>query len=147
MTDTPRLGDQIRLAREKLGWSQEVLAERYLSEYGRGASIRAIQTWESNVQPPRGRTLANLRVLLEMEGTEEETRSEWPFRVRNVVEVLCDELNTLPPARQKEWRHAFIVGLLSEGQPRRRMGWSDDVEVVADIIGAYLAAIDVDEGP
>lgn len=134
------LGDQIANARGKM--TQEELSAA-LKAHGlvRGGSVRAIQDWESNRRRPHPRTLGLLRMILELEGDEQETIENWPHRVRAVTDALRDLLTTLPPDELRKWRHEFIVRLVQQAPGDiHPTSWPDDAEVVTEIVGAWLVA-------
>jgi transcriptional regulator with XRE-family HTH domain len=134
MTDAERLGRQIEEARNARGWTQKDLA----AKLGRGGAERTIQDWEAGNRTPRDKMLTKVRLVLGLEGDEDETRAQWPTRVRHVVGVLGDQLAELSPEDLRKWRHAFIVGVMQQPPHVQRHDWPDDVEVIVDIMGVYL---------
>lgn len=135
MTDAQEFGLQLERARTMRGWSQKELASRL----GPGGKERTIQAWEAGERMPRGKTLARLRVILPLEGTEGGTRSEWPRSAQKIMTILGNQLATLSHEDLRQWRRAFIGPLVVGAPIPERNDWPDDAETIVDIVGQILA--------
>lgn len=133
MSSDKELGRRIAKAREARKWTQVQLAEMV------GRKERTVQAWEAGTNRPPAAVRRELVVLLDLEGDEEDTRSEWPRKVRDLTLVLGVLMSTLPAEDLRRWRRQFILAFVQGELPTGPHDWSDDVEVIVDIIGASLA--------
>lgn len=128
------LAGKIRAAREALGYTQVDLA----AQLGRGGSVRAIQDWEAGISTPRPHMLVKVRSVLNMPGDEQETRAGWSSEAQVVVAALAEHLSGHEP----DERAAFlrrVIEIVVQGQRPDATAWPDDVQVIADMLGAFLA--------
>lgn len=82
----PTFGENLRQARERLGWTQEALA----AELGRSANS-TISTWEKRIAPPRPKTLARLAKALKVSVEELTQGVPTSAELAREVERLADE--------------------------------------------------------
>lgn len=139
--DAEAFGRKMAERRNALGMTQAALAEIL----GKGGSVSAIQKWEAGRGLPRSGMQARIRAELSMDTSEVETRASWPRRVRDIQETICDLLASLPATEQRRWRTAIIRRTVQGQRTPSPVPWSDDVEVIADILGAYLVQVDYAE--
>ena len=134
--ETP-IGEQIRDAREARGWSQFDLAERV------GASERTIWSIENEGHMARPRTMVRILAELGIAGTEENTRGRWPTHVRVITAAVADLLTSLPEHERREWASDLTMRVINDdARMAGRSDWPDDVQLIADMLGAYLTRSD-----
>jgi transcriptional regulator with XRE-family HTH domain len=130
-------GAAYRERREEMGLSQPDLAERI------GVSPRTIWAIENAGHVARSGTMARLRAELGLVGDEEVTRGRWPTHIAVVTAAVADLLTSLPEGERHEWASDLTMRVINDDvRITGRGDWPADVQVIADMVGAYLTRND-----
>lgn len=123
--------------RDEIGLTQPELAERI------GVSARTIWAIENEGHIARPGTMARLRAELGIAGDEEVTRGRWPTHIQVVTAALADLLMSLPESERHEWASDLTMRVINDDvRITGRGDWPTDVQLIADIVGAYLTRRD-----
>ena len=76
-------------------------------------------------------------------GVEDNTRVRWPTHVRVITAAVADLLTSLPEAERREWASDLTMRVINDdARMAGRSDWPDDVQLIADMLGAYLTRSD-----
>lgn len=109
-TLTRAIAEQIRVAREAKGWTQDQAAD------AAGVSKRAYQDAESGRVKTQAGKLSKIRRALDMEGDPQATREGWDGDIQVFLDVMGAYLSTMPAERRRTVYKAITAEIMGSVQ-------------------------------